>query len=228
MLDTVLVPINRAGWPFIALFALASLLLGLLYAPLGWAGLVLTLWCAYFFRDPARVTPVRDGLVVSPADGVVQSVGPAVPPVELGLAGGERMRVSIFMNVFDVHVNRVPASGTVTRCAYTKGRFINASLDKASEHNERMAVAMRTDDGRELAFVQIAGLVARRIKCELAEGQAVLAGARFGLIRFGSRVDVYLPEGIAPLVMTGQRSVAGETVLADNRAQEPARQGEVR
>lgn len=228
MLKSVLVPINRAGWPFIAVFALASAGLGLLFAPLGWAGLVLTLWCVYFFRDPPRITPVREGLVISPADGLVQAIAPAPPPAELGLGEAPRTRISIFMNVFDVHVNRVPANGVITGCAYRQGKFFNATLDKASEFNERMALALRMPDGRDLAFVQIAGLVARRIKCELAEGDEVRAGARFGLIRFGSRVDVYLPTGIAALVVAGQRSVAGETVLADVRAQEPARQGEER
>jgi len=228
LLNSIFVPINRAGWPFIAAFAAAALLLGALFEPLGWAGLVLTLWCVYFFRDPPRVTPDRDGLVVSPADGLVLPVTAAPPPAELGLGDAARTRISIFMNVFDVHVNRIPAAGRVTKCAYRKGKFLNASLDKASVDNERMAVAMKTTDERDLAFVQIAGLVARRIKCELSEGQPVVTGERFGLIRFGSRVDVYLPEGIEPLVVAGQRAIAGETVLADFRAQEPARQGETR
>lgn len=228
MLKSVLVPINRAGWPFIVMFALASAGLGLVFAPLGWAGLLLTLWCVYFFRDPPRMTPVREGLVISPADGLVQAIAPASPPAELGLGQDPRTRISIFMNVFDVHVNRVPANGVITKCAYRQGKFFNATLDKASELNERMALALRMPDGRDLAFVQIAGLIARRIKCELVEGDEVRAGARFGMIRFGSRVDVYLPPGIAALVVVGQRSVAGETVLADVRAQEPARQGEER
>ena len=228
MFSSVLVPINRAGWPFIAAFSVVSAGLGAFYGPAGWVGVVATLWCVYFFRDPPRVTPVREGLIVSPADGVVLPIVAAPPPPELDLGDAPRARVSIFMNVFDVHVNRVPADGTITACAYRKGRFVNASLDKASEHNERMAVAMRMADDRSLAFVQIAGLVARRIKCTLDEGQAVRTGERFGLIRFGSRVDVYLPEGAAPLVVAGQRTLAGETVIADLRAQEPARQGEVR
>ena len=227
-MKTVLVPINRAGWPFIGLFAAASA--GLAYAalPLGLAGLVLTLWCVYFFRDPDRVTPERQGLIVSPADGVVQSVEPAVPPVELDMGATPVDRIAVFMNVFDVHVNRVPCDGTITRLAYRPGKFFNASLDKASEFNERQGVRLTTGDGLNLAFVQIAGLIARRIKCQISEGQAVLAGERFGLIRFGSRVDVYLPVGVAPLVVPGQRAVAGETVLADMRAQEPARLGNVR
>lgn len=221
-------PINREGWPFIALFAVAALLLGQLWAPLGWLGVVLTCWCAYFFRDPDRVTPVREGLVVSPADGVVCLVGMAVPPSELGMGSEPRMRICVFMSVFNVHVNRFPVDGKVLRIAYKPGKFLSASLDKASEDNERMAVRLGLADGREIAFVQIAGLVARRIKCDLAEGQDGKAGQRFGLIRFGSRVDVYLPDAVAPLVACGQVMVAGETVLADLASNEPARIGEVR
>ncbi|MCH7487452.1 MAG: phosphatidylserine decarboxylase [Proteobacteria bacterium] len=227
-MKAVLVPINRAGWPFIGLFAAASA--GLAYAalPLGLAGLVLTLWCVYFFRDPDRVTPDRQGLIVSPADGVVQSVEKALPPPELDMGETPLDRIAVFMNVFDVHVNRVPCDGTITRLAYRPGKFFNASLDKASEFNERQGVRLTTGEGLNLAFVQIAGLIARRIECQLSEGQAVRAGERFGLIRFGSRVDVYLPAGVVPLVVPGQRAVAGETVLADVRAQEPARSGGVR
>ena len=227
-MKAVFVPINRAGWPFIGLFAGVSAALAAAAPPLGWAGLVLTLWCVYFFRDPDRVTPDRQGLIVSPADGVVQSVVKAVPPPELDMGETAVDRIAVFMNVFDVHVNRVPCDGTITRLAYRPGKFFNASLDKASEFNERQGVRLTTEEGLNLAFVQIAGLIARRIKCELSEGQAVHAGERFGLIRFGSRVDVYLPEGVAPLVVPGQRAVAGETVLADLRAQEPARSGGVR
>lgn len=227
-MKAVLVPISRAGWPFIGLFAAASA--GLAYAalPLGLAGLVLTLWCVYFFRDPDRVTPDRQGLIVSPADGVVQSVEKALPPPELDMGETPLDRIAVFMNVFDVHVNRVPCDGTITRLAYRPGKFFNASLDKASEFNERQGVRLTTGEGLNLAFVQIAGLIARRIECQLSEGQAVRAGERFGLIRFGSRVDVYLPTGVVPLVVPGQRAVAGETVLADVRAQEPARSGGVR
>ena len=221
-------PINRAGWPFIAIFAAVSVVLFVLWTPLGWIGVVLTLWCAYFFRDPDRVSPVRDGLIISPADGVIQQITRADPPAELEMGTGSRLRISIFMNVFNVHVNRIPAAGRVTRLAYIPGKFFNASLDKASEHNERQAVKMTTPDGAEIAFVQIAGLIARRIKCFLSEGQEVRAGERFGLIRFGSRVDVYLPKGAVPLVAEGQTTIAGETVLADMRAQEPARAGEIR
>lgn len=224
----IMIPVHREGYPFIALFAVASVLLGLLWAPLGWAGLVLTLWCVSFFRNPDRVTPDREGLVISPADGVVCLVGPAVPPVELGMGDTPMTRVCVFMSVFDVHVNRAPLAGRITRIAYKPGKFLNAALDKASEDNERMAIRMETTGGGDIAFVQIAGLVARRIKCDLSEGQDVKAGERFGLIRFGSRVDVYLPEGVAPQVALGQRCIAGETVLADLQSTEEARQGVVR
>lgn len=224
----IMIPVHREGYPFIALFAVASVLLGLLWAPLGWAGLVLTLWCVYFFRNPDRVTPDRTGLVISPADGVVCLVGPAVPPAELGMGEAPMTRVCVFMSVFDVHVNRAPLAGRITRIAYKPGKFLNAALDKASEDNERMAIRMESTGGADIAFVQIAGLVARRIKCDLSEGQEVQAGERFGLIRFGSRVDVYLPDGVAPLVALGQRCIAGETVLADLNSTEEARQGVVR
>lgn len=222
------IPIHREGWPFIALFAVAAALLGLLWGPLGWLGLGATLWCAYFFRNPDRVTPTRQGLVISPADGAVCMVGHAVPPAELDMGSEPRMRISVFMSVFDVHINRAPADGRITKIAYKPGKFVNASLDKAAEDNERMALRMQTNDGHDIAFVQIAGLVARRIKCDLAEGQEVRAGERFGLIRFGSRVDVYLPDGAVPLVSCGQIMIAGETVLADIASTEPAREGEVR
>jgi len=215
MLSTVLVPINRAGWPFIAIFATFTLALFLVAEPLGWIGVVLTLWCTYFFRDPERITPTRKGLIISPADGVVQLVGPAPPPPELEMGSKPLMRVCVFMNVFNVHVNRLPVDGTIARLAYRPGRFFNASLDKASEHNERQSILVEAKEGFQLAVVQIAGLVARRIICTLKEGQNVTAGERLGMIRFGSRVDVYLPEGVAPLVAVGQQSIAGETVLAD-------------
>ncbi len=229
MRKTVLVPIHRDGWPFIAAFALISLLLGTAVSEaLGWLGALATAWCIFFFRDPDRVTPRRGDLVVSPADGLVQAIQPAVPPAELAMPPGPRTRVSIFLNVFDVHVNRVPADGTVTRLAYRPGKFFNAALDKASELNERQSVRLTCQNGRELGFVQIAGLVARRIRCDLKEGQSVRGGERFGLIRFGSRLDVYLPQGVHPLVAVGQRMVAGETVIADLASNEPPRGGEVR
>ncbi len=225
MLDTVLVPIHRAGWPFIAMFAAAAVGLTWYWTPLGFVGLVLTTWCVYFFRDPARVTPSREGLVISPADGVVQRIDAAPPPPELNMGTAPLPRVAVFMNVFDVHVNRSPADGKVTGKSYRPGKFLNASLDKASVDNERMSLRITTGDGRDIAFVQIAGLVARRILCDVNEGAALMAGQRYGMIRFGSRVDVYLPDGVAPLVCEGQRAVAGETVIADMRAEEPARAG---
>lgn len=228
VITSVLVPIHRAGWPFIAIFAVVTAVLAMVAQPLGWIGLAATAWCAYFFRNPDRVTPTRPGLVVSPADGRVQLITDAVPPAELGLGKAKRTRVSIFLNVFDVHVNRVPADGTVEEVDYHEGTFVNASLDKASEDNERASVLLRLPDGRELVFVQIAGLVARRIICDLASGQAVSAGERYGLIRFGSRTDIYLPDGVEPLVVVGQRAVGGETVIADLEGKEPRREGAIR
>ncbi|MBC8267784.1 MAG: phosphatidylserine decarboxylase [Rhodospirillaceae bacterium] len=224
----VLVPINPAGWPFIGLFAAATVGLFMLAEPVGWIGVILTAWCAYFFRDPDRISPTRGGLVISPADGVVQLIDSAVPPPELDMGDEERARVCVFMNVFNVHVNRVPMDGTISRVSYRPGRFFNASLDKASEFNERMSIRMKTPDDHDIAFVQIAGLVARRIKCDIIEGQNVTAGERFGLIRFGSRVDVYLPKGVEPLVCVGQTTIAAETIIADVNASEAARTGAVR
>lgn len=228
MAQYVLVPVHREGWPFIALFALIALILGFVWSPLGWLGLLATVWCVYFFRNPDRVTPSRDGLVISPADGVVCDVGLAVPPPELAMGDAPRQRICVFMSVFDVHVNRVPLSGTVARIAYSPGLFVNASLDKAAQENERMAIRVDLEQGGDVGFVQIAGLVARRIKCDLLEGQKVRTGERFGLIRFGSRVDVYLPQGANPLVPLGARCLAGETVLADLASTEEARQGDIR
>jgi phosphatidylserine decarboxylase len=228
VLSSVLTPIHRAGWPFIALFAAITLLLWWLATPLGLIGLVLTAWCVYFFRDPPRVTPDRAGLVICPADGVVQMIQPAVPPAELGLDQRPLNRISIFMNVFNVHVNRCPVDAEVIALAYRPGKFFNAALDKASEHNERQSVHFRTAEGVNFCVVQIAGLVARRIKCDLTAGKKVRAGERFGIIRFGSRVDVYLPEGVQPQVCVGQTTIGGETVLADTDAEEAARVGAVR
>ena len=228
MVLSVFSPINRAGWPFIVIFAVITTGLFYTWFPAGWAGVILTLWCVYFFRDPARVTPTREGLVISPADGVVQMIERAVPPEEIGLGESKLTRVSIFMNVFDVHVNRIPISGTIMQLAYRPGKFFNASLDKASEFNERQSVRLKTDRGTEIVFVQIAGLVARRIKCDIAEKQVTQTGERFGLIRFGSRADVYLPDDVSILVAVGQRSVAGETVIADFNIPEDTRIGEIR
>jgi phosphatidylserine decarboxylase len=217
-------PVHRAGYPFVAIFALVSLLLFWLLPNLfGWIGLGLTAWCAYFFRDPLRVTPLGDGLVISPADGRISAIHRVAPPAELDLGAEQRIRISIFMNVFDVHVNRAPVSGRIVRVAYVAGQFINAELDKASEDNERQAFTIEMADGERIGVVQIAGLVARRIVRFLGDGDQVMAGQRIGLIRFGSRVDVYLPAEQNSLVAVGQRTIAGETVLADLAAKEPAR-----
>jgi phosphatidylserine decarboxylase len=209
---SVLVPVHREGYPFIGTFALASLILFLLWSPLGWIGTMLTIWCALFFRDPIRVTPVREGIVVSPADGRV-----AAPPPELGLGERPLPRVSIFMNVFNCHVNRSPVGGRIDEIVYRAGAFVSADLDKASEDNERNSFVISTGATR-VGVVQIAGLVARRIVCFVRKGATVGAGERIGMIRFGSRVDVYLPEGARPLVAEGQTAIAGETVIADLRS----------
>jgi phosphatidylserine decarboxylase len=209
------VPIHREGWPFIAIGVGANLLLTVW---LGWWGLIATpiaLWVVAFFRDPDRTPPRGHGLIVSPADGRLLPIVQAAPPAELGLPPALRTRLSIFMDVFQVHVNRIPESGTVEGLAYRPGKFFNASFDKASEHNERMAVLLRTIGGQPLVVVQIAGLVARRISCALAKDQSVSRGQRFGLIRFGSRLDVYLPEGTRVMVREGQKTRAGETILAE-------------
>ena len=227
MLATVVKPVHREGYRFIAAFAAVTLLLFLVAAPLGWIGVGLTVWCYYFFRDPVRAVPTRAGLIVSPADGVVSMIAPAAPPEDLGLGAAPLTRISVFMSVFDCHVNRAPIGGVVTRIAYRPGKFLNASLDKASADNERNALAIELADGRTLAVVQIAGLVARRIVCEVTEGTGIATGARFGMIRFGSRLDVYLPPAVAPLVAVGQIARAGETVLADLASDEPARAAEL-
>ncbi len=210
-----LTPLDRDGWVFLGLFAFVTALLFWLWWPLGWIGVVASAWCAYFFRDPPRVCPTGANWVLSPADGVVSGVGPAIPPEEIGLGAAPLTRVSVFMNVFNVHVNRSPVDGEIAAIGYRKGRFFNASLDKASEFNERNALRVTTTAGPSIGVVQIAGLVARRIRCDAKVGDMVFAGQKFGLIRFGSRVDVYLPAGVAPLVSVGQTMVAGETVLAD-------------
>jgi phosphatidylserine decarboxylase len=214
-----LVPVHREGYPFIGTFALASMILFLVWAPLGWIGTVLTIWCALFFRDPVRVTPVREGIVVAPADGRVAAVINAPPPRELDLGERPLPRVSIFMSVFDCHVNRSPMSGRIEEIVYHAGSFISADLDKASEENERNSFLISAGATR-IGVVQIAGLVARRIVCFVRKGATVTAGERIGMIRFGSRVDVYLPEGARALVAEGQTSIAGETVIADLRAGE--------
>jgi phosphatidylserine decarboxylase len=214
-LRLVLARPHPAGHPFIA-GGIAAIMAGLIVAGwLAWIGLIFTLFCLYFFRDPVRVPPTRAGLVLAPADGKVVSVSPAVPPAELGLGADQRWRVGIFLSVLDVHVNRIPVDGTVGRIAYRHGRFVNASMDKASVDNERNALALHLPDGRAVAVVQIAGLIARRILCDVHEGDPVRTGERFGIIRFGSRTDIYLPAGVHPLVSLGQTMVGGETVLAD-------------
>ncbi len=212
-----IVPVHREGLPFIGIFALVSLLLFWLWSPLGWIGTVMTVWCALFFRDPDRVTPTREGLVVAPADGRVSKIINAVPPPELNLGDRAMPRVSIFMNVFNCHINRSPVTGRIEKIVYKSGTFINADLDKASENNERNSFIISSGTTR-IVVVQIAGLIARRIVTFAREGASVRAGERIGMIRFGSRVDVYLPEGTRPLVAEGQTAVAGETVIADLRA----------
>jgi len=211
----VLAPPHPAGRPFIV-GGLVVFVIGLfLLHWLAWLALAFTLAALFFFRDPERVPPGRSNAVLAPADGKVVSVAPAVPPAELGLGVAPRWRIGIFLSLVHVHVNRIPADGTITRIAYRHGRFGNASLDRASEHNERNALALRLADGRDLAIVQIAGLIARRIICYVREGDAVRAGARFGIIRFGSRTELYLPEGVLPLVAEGQTMIGGETVVAE-------------
>jgi phosphatidylserine decarboxylase len=212
-----LTPLHPEGYPFVGGFAVATLALFWLWTPLGWIGLLATLWCAYFFRDPARVTPIRSDLVISPADGRVCFVGAAPPPPDLGLGGLPLTKISIFMNVFDCHVNRSPVEGRVVRIAYRPGLFVNADLDKASEDNERNGLVIESAAGR-FGVVQIAGLVARRIVCFTKEGSRLGPGERFGLIRFGSRVDVYLPDGASAIVGLNSRCVAGETVIATTGA----------
>jgi phosphatidylserine decarboxylase len=216
-------PIHPEGYPFIGGFAFASLILLWLWPPLGWLATLATVWCAYFFRDPPRVTPVRDGIVVAPADGRISQIANAMPPKELLLGERQLPRISIFMSVFDCHVNRSPIAGRVERVVYRAGKFLSADLDKASEDNERNAFVIATAAGQRIAAIQIAGLVARRIVPFVREGEAVGAGQRIGMIRFGSRVDVYLPEGTRPLVSEGQTAIAGETVLADFKVTETGR-----
>ena len=217
-----LVPIHREGYPFIGAFALLSLILFWLWPPLGWIGTALTIWCALFFRDPPRVTPVRDGILVAPADGRVSQVTQAPPPKELGMGDVPLPRLSIFMSVFDCHINRSPTGGRIDRVAYRAGAFLNADLDKASDDNERNSFIIIAP-GARIAVVQIAGLIARRIVTFVREGETIPAGARLGMIRFGSRVDVYLPAGGKFLAAEGQRTVAGETVIADLRLGESGR-----
>jgi phosphatidylserine decarboxylase len=227
LIDTItdsIAPVHSDGYKFLAIGAGVTLLLFLLWPPLAWIAALVTAWIAYFFRDPARVTPLREGLVVAPGDGRVSAIERVRPPMELGLGEAERLRISIFLSVFDVHINRAPVAGRISRSIYVPGSFLNAALDKASEENERRSLVITTAGGTEIAVVQIAGLIARRIVTFLNEGDSVGAGQRFGLIRFGSRVDLYLPPGRGTLVSVGQRAVGGETVLADLKSDEPERE----
>ncbi len=220
--------VHREGWPFVAAAAVVSLVLALIAAPLGWLGLFATVAVALFFRDPERMTPVAESLVVAPADGVITSVGPALPPPELALDGQPLLRISTFLSVLDVHINRLPVSGRVTGVAYHPGTFVSAAQDKASEQNERNAIVIATPSDGDVVVVQIAGLIARRIRCWIREGDEAETGRRFGLIRFGSRVDVYLPLRTVALVVPGQRAVGGETVIADLTGREAPRHAERR
>lgn len=227
ILDTIfdsLAPVHPDGHKFIGIGALATLLFFVLWPPIGWLLAIVTAWIVYFFRDPARVTPMRDGLVVSAADGRISSIEKIIPPAELGLGTEPRVRISTFLSIFDVHIQRSPVPGRIVRSVYIPGAFLNAALDKASEENERRAIVVEMPGGGEVGVVQIAGLVARRIVTFSREGDSVAAGQRFGLIRFGSRVDVFLPPGHTALVSVGQRAIGGETVFADLKSPEPERE----
>ena len=230
--QTVMTPTHKAGWPFIIGFAIVSVLLAMMSGILGAIGLVLTLWCLYFFRDPIRMVPIGEGLVVSPADGRVTDVAEGVPlpkelradPLAINDEDGDFTRISIFLSVFDVHVNRIPASGTIKKIVYRPGLFLNAGSERATIENERCSALLDLNDGREMAFVQVAGLIARRIICDAKEGDSVQKGERYGLIRFGSRMDIYLPQGITSQVAVGQRMIGGETVLANLKSLDPQRE----
>ena len=225
MLRRFLAPLHPDGFKFVAAGVFATVLLFVFWSPGGWVAGIATLWMVYFFRDPWRVTPTRPGLLISPADGIVVSLAAATPPAELAMGDMAVVQIGIFLNIFDVHVTRAPVGGRVAAIRYTKGRFVNASLDKASEQNERLAIRIAPPEGPDIAFVLVAGLVARRIVCNLYEGQQVATGQRVGIIRFGSRVDIYCPPPYVPMVVAGQRMVGGETVLADRLAKEPPREG---
>ena len=220
--------IHPDGLKFVGAFAAVTLFFFLLSTALGWIGIILTAWCIYFFRNPERMTPTREGLVISPADGKVVSVREVIPPKNFDMGDETCTRISIFLNVFDVHVNRIPISGRIKKIIYHPGKFFNASMDKASEHNERNTLVIDLGNDKVLAVVQIAGLIARRIRCDVNEEDTVLAGERYGLIRFGSRADIYLPKGVNALVIEGQHMIAGETVLADIHSNEDQRQGDYR
>ena len=213
-IKSTFVPIHREGHKFILAFAIISLILGFLWVPLFWLGMVLTAWCIYFFRDPERMVPQEEDWAISPADGKVSLISVTPPPAELGLSNEPMLKISIFMNVFNCHVNRAPMRGRVENVVYREGKFVSADLDKASDENERNGLVIDTSRGR-IGVVQVAGLVARRIVCWTAPTASLVAGERFGLIRFGSRLDVYLPDGFTPRVTIGQTAIAGETVLAE-------------
>jgi len=218
--------IHSEGWRFIGIFAILAFAFFFVAQPLGWIGLILTGWCAYFFRSPKRITPIQDGLIVSPADGIVCAVKLMVPPTEFRMDKTPVYRISIFLNVFDVHVNRIPIGGKVIQSIYHAGQFLNAALDKASDHNERQSLVIQLPNKARVAVVQIAGLIARRILCDVKEEDTVQTGAVFGMIRFGSRTDIYLPENVTPLIIEGQRMVGGETVIADlTQTQKDIREG---
>ena len=223
-ISSIVVPVHRDGWKFLAIGVALALLFLMLWPPLGWLLVLVSAWIAYFFRDPDRVTPLREGLVIAPADGRISAIERVRPPPELGFGIGERQRISVFLSVFDVHINRAPVAGRISRSVYVPGAFINAALDKASADNERRVLIITTGSGQEIGVVQIAGLIARRIVTIKDEGDPVSVGERIGLIRFGSRVDVYLPEGKTALVAVGQRAIAGETVLGDLASSEAERE----
>jgi phosphatidylserine decarboxylase len=215
MLKIVAVPMHKEGRKFVAIFAAITFVLLFIWEPLFWLGVGATVWCYYFFRDPVRIIPQDGGLVISPADGVVSLIEEVVPPADMEIGEAPLTRVSVFMNVFNCHVNRAPVAGRVVNVVYHHGKFLNASLDKASIHNERNSITLETATGARIGVVQIAGLVARRIVCFVSPEDSLEIGHRFGLIRFGSRLDIYLPQGVAPQVSVGQTAVAGETILAD-------------
>lgn len=224
--DTIaenLAPVHRDGHKFLFIGAGLALVFFLIWPPLAWILVIATLWIAYFFRDPDRVTPLREGLIIAPADGRISSVETVLPPAELGLGPEERVRISTFLSVLDVHICRAPVAAQIVRSVYVPGAFFNAALDKASEENERRGLVFQRPDGSEIAAVMIAGLIARRIVSFVHEGDSVGTGERIGLIRFGSRVDVYLPPGKHALIAVGQRAVAGETVFADTQSGEEER-----
>jgi len=214
-LKMVMFPIHKEGYKFIMIFALATIILGLMSHFLGLIGLVATLWCIFFFRDPERIIPLEENVVISPADGVVTRIDYGVKaPDDLGYGNKKFNKVSVFLNVFNVHVNRAPIAGTITKVSYKPGKFLSANADEASDENERNAAVVKTDKGVEVIFVQVAGLVARRIISDLKEGQKVAAGDRYGIIRFGSRADIYLPEEVAIKSLIGQTMIGGETIIA--------------